>query len=278
MKIAMTMLVRNESDIIEHNVVYHAAMGVDHFIIMDHCSDDETPEIINRLSQDYSIELLQQESSGYYQSEWVSHMARLATTKHDADWIINNDADEFWWPMHGNLKTVLGSVHDSLDGLYIQRFNYPPISGEHMNSYLEHMIYIDLCSTNGLGKPLPPKFCHKSCSNVTVSQGNHDAHGTTILRKSSSTIIQILHFPMRSYSQFSKKILTGGKAYELSPELPSGFGGAWRQLYELFKKGELLRYYEDQCLQVENGIPHCQDTSRWKRDTRLQDFILGLTR
>jgi hypothetical protein len=276
MKIVMTMLVRNESDIIEHNIAFHAAMGVDHFIIMDHCSNDDTCQIIDRLSRVYSIELLKQESSGYYQSDWVSSMARHATINHDADWIINNDADEFWWPMHGNLKDAIDSVQDSLDGLYIQRFNYPPISGSQSDTYLERMIYIDLLSTNSFGKPLPPKLCHKSCFDVTVSQGNHDAHGSTISKKGASTVMQILHFPMRSWCQFSAKISMGGKAYELSPEIPSGIGGTWRQLYELYKKGELTRYYESQCLQVDQDELLPQDALRWKRDTRLRDFIRGL--
>ena len=204
-------------------------------------------------------------------------MARKAAIHHAADWIINNDADEFWWPMHGNIKESLAMAQDSLDGLYIQRFNYPPVLESCSNSYLERMIYIDLLSTNSLGNPLPPKLCHKSCVDVIVSQGNHDAQGSTINRKGVSSVMQILHFPMRSLSQFSTKISMGGRAYELSPGIPSSLGGTWRQLYELFKQGGLPRYYHSQCLQVGNGKLLCQDSDRFKRDTRLRDFILGLT-
>jgi hypothetical protein len=46
-------------------------------------------------------------------------MARLACTEFAADWVINNDADEFWWPERGDLKQVLGAVPPSCDAVVV---------------------------------------------------------------------------------------------------------------------------------------------------------------
>ena len=37
-------------------------------------------------------------------------MAQLAATELGADWVLNADADEFWWPQGSGLKDVLAAV------------------------------------------------------------------------------------------------------------------------------------------------------------------------
>lgn len=277
MKLVMTMLVRDESDIIRFNIEYHAAMGVDAFVIMDHGSSDNTVEIITELQGSHDIELRHQLSMGYYQSDWVSQMARDASSIHGADWVINNDADEFWWPIMGDLKSSLSSVPSSLDGLYISRFNYPPVLDDSQGSFLERMKYKDLCSVNSCGDPLPAKLCHRACSDVRVSQGNHDAEGSALRIKSASEMIQIFHFPIRALNQFSRKIINGGRAYESSHGIPRNIGKTWRELYEVSQIYGLSGYYNNQCLKLQAGKLANGDRQRYVEDTRLLEFISNLS-
>lgn len=50
-KLIMTLLVKNEEDILEENLCFHKAMGVDGFIITDNNSTDSTPDIIRKYKQ-----------------------------------------------------------------------------------------------------------------------------------------------------------------------------------------------------------------------------------
>ena len=80
MKIVMTLLVRDEEDILEDTIAYHLAQGVDFFIITDHQSTDRTPDILSKYREAGVAEVLHQADPGFYQGEWVTAMARRAAT------------------------------------------------------------------------------------------------------------------------------------------------------------------------------------------------------
>ena len=48
MKLVMTLKVRDEDDVLEDNLRFHRALGVDFFIVTDNGSVDRTPEILSR--------------------------------------------------------------------------------------------------------------------------------------------------------------------------------------------------------------------------------------
>jgi len=97
LNLVMTILVKNEADIIEANIRTHTKFGVDHFVIMDNNSTDGTREILSKLQKDFSIVII--DEKGYYQQKrFMTQLAFEAKRRFKPDWIINSDADEFWLP------------------------------------------------------------------------------------------------------------------------------------------------------------------------------------
>src|SRR6266487_5313663 len=110
MKLVLTVLARDEADIIDAHIAFHLNAGVDLVIATDNRSRDGTTEILESYARSGCLHLIHEPREGLRQGEWVTRMARLAATEFGADWVINADADEFWWPRGGSLEEVLAAV------------------------------------------------------------------------------------------------------------------------------------------------------------------------
>lgn len=269
MKLVMTLLVRDEEDILRTHLDFHRAQGVDFFLIMDHHSRDATRLIAEEYERMGMASVLSQSDPGYHQAEWVTAMARTAATDYGADWVINSDADEFWWPVEGSLRSTLEAVEPGYGVLSVARHNFRPVSDE-SGPFVDRMVFRDVVSTNSRGEPLPPKACHRAGPDVMVAQGNHTVTGGGASRDAQE--LTILHYPMRTYGQFARKIAQGGRAYQLSDGLPPELGATWRSLYDLYQNDGLRAFYETELL-TEDRIQRDLVGGRIVRDDRLSTFI-----
>ncbi len=270
-KLVMTLCVRDEEDILENNIEFHRALGVDHFIITDNLSVDRTVEIIDEyVAKGLATKILEPRDD-YNQSEWVTRMARIASIEFGADWVINNDADEFWFPSCKSLKLFFQSLSDEVNVVSVKRRNFIS-SGSSNIKWYEDMIYKEQESFNHIGKPLPPKVAHRGHPEIIVEQGNHKVlgFGDEVL---NSQDIEILHFPMRTQQQFENKIVKGGAAYERNTEIPVTMGRGWRRLYDKYKEnGNLDDYWQENCL-GEDLLREGLESQTIVKDIRLVDFF-----
>ena len=126
--------------------------------------------------------------------------------------MIDNDADEFWWPFDGDLKDVFSRLAPDVNVVEAPRHNFVTVadSGE---PFWRHMLYRDAISVNSRGKRLLPKVAHRGSPTVKVNQGNHSVENAGSPR-AARDLVEILHFPTRSYGQIENKIAKGGAAYE----------------------------------------------------------------
>lgn len=273
MKLVMTLLVRDEEDILESHLRFHLSQGVDFILVTDNLSVDSTPDLLERFVQEGRVRVIREPDDTYSQAIWVTRMARMAYEEYGADWVINSDADEFWWPKRGDLRSTLSTIPDHCGVLGVPRVNFQP-RPEDERKFYERMTLRDVVSQNTCAEPLPPKVCHRGCPDVEVAQGNHSVQGTGLETSVPREPLIILHFPMRTYAQFERKIELGGRAYLNNTQLPEGIGKTWRQLYERYLAGDLPAFYAEQ-LPDEQAVEEGVRSGRWIRDRRLQHFFQG---
>jgi hypothetical protein len=212
-QLALTLLAKNEVDVIDANIAYHLGAGVDFVVATDNGSTDGTVDILERYEREGVLHLIREPSTDFRQGEWVTRMARLAADR-GADWVINADADEFWWPRAGNLKEVLerlperyGIVH----GVW-RPFVARPDDGSHFAERMTVRLSMQ-AAINDPTNPFRParKAMHRAHPNVRVRDGNHDVEGTPLVKLQGWYPLEVFHLPLRSRAQVETKYAGGAR-------------------------------------------------------------------
>jgi hypothetical protein len=293
MKLVMAMKVRDEGDVLEDNLRFHHALGVEHFIVTDNRSSDRTVEILDRYARAGIATVTREESSNYKDEAilWMQRMARQASEEHGADWVIHGDADEFWWPVEGTLGDALATVPPSFGAVSAPRTEFvarPEADG----SFAERMIVREARSS------LRPKLVHRGDPEVVLidrgahyvtsqgelEQGEDRGPDRAIFRSEEDRLsrfrapdvrfatapvwpLRILHFPVRSREQAVSRAETFlfGSGFETR-------GAARKRLHERHEAGATEEIYDGLAWsddEVDDGI-----RQGWLvRDERLRDLL-----
>jgi hypothetical protein len=100
-------LVRNEGDVIEAAIRHLLAQGVDHVLVADNLSTDDTLAVLRRLeSCDPRVHVAIDREPAFHQASKVTRLAGAAW-RAGADWIVPFDGDEFWFADGGSLAEHL---------------------------------------------------------------------------------------------------------------------------------------------------------------------------
>lgn len=248
-KLIMTLLVKNEADIIRQNLEFHHAMGVDGFIVTDNISTDGTREILQEYKdRGWILEIIDEPSQDYSQANWVHRMATLARNKYTADWIINADADEFWRAKSGNLKNELCESYANM--LFIPIYNMLDTGGDWRDNITmidKHLSDTEISELQAAGKLSRfnqftrqiPKVAIRASEYVHIHMGNHNADTVYWYPRTMANDIVIYHFSSRGRQRFRDKMITGGAAFERNTKLGRDVGAHWRYFYNGFRDGTL---------------------------------------
>jgi len=109
LKLLLTVVVRDEADVVDAHIAFHLNAGVDFVIAADHESKDGTTEILESYVRGGYLHRISQRDERR-DAEWRAEMARLAVDEHRADWVVDSEADEFWMPRGESLKDVLVAI------------------------------------------------------------------------------------------------------------------------------------------------------------------------
>jgi Glycosyl transferase family 2 len=270
-KLAMTLLVRDEGDIVDAHLSFHLNAGVDLVIATDHRSTDGTTEILESYAREGYLHLIRRQESRIQQSAWVTHMARLAATEHLADWVINSDADEFWWPREGSLKEVLQAVPEGYGLVRAVSRVFIPRPGD---AWFAEQMTARLALAAPINDPATPfrhvaKAAHRAHPDAVVLQGNHDVIGLPYRELSSWSPIEVLHFPLRSAKQATHKHETTWTAWG------NNLRGDLARARSVFEEGRPEAFY-DRVAVADATVRRGTEEGSLVEDVRLRDALRSL--
>ena len=272
MKLVMTLLARDEADIVDEQIKFHLNAGVDFVIATDNLSQDGTTEILESYAKAGQLHLIREDGEYLQQAEWITRMGRLAATEFGADWVIHSDADEFWWPRGDSLKEVLASIPSryGIVRALLRHFVPRPEDG---SSFAERMT-VRMSTSAPINDPrslFRPnlKIIHRADPTVNVSIGAQRLIDSPFVPLRGWYPIEFFHFPVRSLEQCERKY----SHQQTGPgQTPSPYYDRVRSLIE---QGRLEEVYaplvvDDEAL--EQGL----EQGSLVVDTRLRDALRSL--
>jgi hypothetical protein len=295
----MVLIVRDEGDILERNLRYHHALGVDRFIVTDNGSVDETPEILGRYEEAGLVQVIDEAGGDFAEKErdWLTRMGRMAASEHNAAWVIYGDADEFWLPSQGSLRDALASVPEPYGVVIAPRTEFvgradgtgdfaerltvrearsrvqPKVAhrGEADVVAVDrggHVVAVAGASGDVADTLRPPgRPVHRMVRNPDENQESRAPGDETRLVWAPMWPLRILHFPVRSFEQFKRRA-------EIAVAGSYPDRGVFARLRREHAAGRLEDLYAGLVLsdeEIEEGIRD----GRLVRDERFHELLAG---
>lgn len=248
--IVMTLMVRDEADIIAAMIEHHLAQGVDLIIATDNGSVDGTREILADYAETGRVEVHDYLKHDKNQTAVVSGMASRAATEHGATWVLNADADEFFVAKAPGftLRDALRGIPTGIGSFHAPVVNMTGIPARE-GAAIARLLWRDereestLMETVALHAHPSADAVHVGKAGVTVQQGNHGVDIPSLGAPDDEYAIEVLHYPWRTYAQYSTKIVNTGRSYDANPALnPSPRHHGMRD-YRFWKAGVLEPLY-----------------------------------
>lgn len=244
MKIVVVSTIRNESDILETFVRYHAQF-VDRMIIINHRSVDSSYSILKNLQQEgLPIEYLEETSLELQQGKFLTRSMKKAIKDYDADWVVPLDADEFIAAgSDGRVRDLIEKLPQDKIVKVPWRTYVPMPSDEYGEpNVLKRVQNHRRVEHTDLRKIIIPRSLALK-KNGFIAAGSHGYVRQAFRKQKDFPYVLVddlvlAHFPVRSASQVMTKAFVGWLACLAKPNKVPDENLHLKMLYDRFKNGD----------------------------------------
>jgi hypothetical protein len=208
MRLVAFSTVRNEADVVELFVRYHAPL-LDRHLVVCHLSQDASADLVRRLRDEgLPVELREISDAVFRQSVVATALMRELATEEPGAWVLPLDADEFI--VGGDLRAVLESLPRDQPATLPWRTYVPTPEDDDTERHLlrrvrkrrdpevpqQHKVFVpsELALRRGIKLSMG---AHK------LLRGRYDA----LVAPVPAGPLALAHFPVRSDPQFRSKVL-----------------------------------------------------------------------
>jgi hypothetical protein len=277
----------NVADLAAEFCSYHLGLGANKIFVADYGSEDGTIDRLAPFVRAGVVQVVPVPTHRVVEFDPSNALLSMVREEDAGDWVSFLDPDEFLaGPI--NLKRCLIQLWlEGVAAVKVSRSNLIGIGSipdtEH---YLTHL-NLKVVATDAripsasaeLTSPwifsrLPPKVMLRADRrDLAVIAGDHGTIGTEE-QVMTSSFLEILHLPIRTYESFKGKIEAGMDYFAKNPELGPGTGWHWRRWFALLQSGRLREEYQSQFLEA-SAAESLLAEGRIISETRLADWLVS---
>ena len=261
-------MVRNEADVVEAFVRHNLAF-LDGLAILDHRSDDSTPDVLGRLkAEGLPVFRLQDSEAAFFQGSRITALARESFHRTGADYVFPLDADEFIRAdSRAGLEAALSELPVGVYGRYPWR-SYVPTAFD--RPFGPHCLQTRLREERiQRFKLILPRFFAQRPDHM-VSEGSHWVADMASGQPAGhhelpAARLSLSHCPVRSRSQLETKVRLGWEALRAAGGAGAEKAYHWRDIYDDVAAGVVLGEARLRLIASNYAIPRDQ----WRDDLEL---------
>lgn len=236
MRLVSITCVKNESDIIEA-FIRHTAALVEHLVVLDNGSTDETSQILHALRKEgLPLEIVEDPSPGYLQWKRLTHLMHdFAVKRYSADWILPLDADEFVVNHSAEPLSRLLAGRSMPLAVKWRTYVPDPIDDHEVRNPVIRMGHHLAEEGQVWTKVWVPGLLARQAS-LSLTQGSHGLmDGAEPLQAALSDAVSLAHFPYRNPGQFAQKVVCGYLQFQALFPRNENWGWHYNEAYRSLK-------------------------------------------